>query len=441
MQNILSGSLCAFFIAGCANSALPDLDDAHRDYTGALPVFPGAEGFGTDTKAGRGGAVLIVDTLANEGPGSLRWALEQRGPRTIVFAVGGVIDSPAWLELHEPFVTIAGQTAPEPGITIFGAGLSIQTHDVLVQHVSIRAGDREDGPDADDRDALQIVAQENGSKSVNNIVIDHVSLSWGIDESFSTWYPGVRDVTVSNCLIAESLDESLKGPGHSKAFLIGDHTRRLAMLRNVLAHSDDRNPIMKGDTTALVVNNFIYDPGRWPVSLIDAENAGPMLTSLQGNDFVYGPSSQADHQTVLVHKSVKRGTKLHLDGNRAWDLKSDQASLLFTEQGAAAELVSQTPVSVKPLSLLPVEGLEGVLLRTAGSRPAVRNAVDQRIIDTITTRTGQIIDRVEQVGFTRPEPTMRPVALPDDPTGDSNGDGYTNLEGWLHAQSAAAENP
>jgi len=383
----------------------------------------------------------MVDTLANQGPGSLRWALEQSGPRTIVFAVGGVNDSTAWLEVREPFVTVAGQTAPDPGITIFGAGLRIQTHDVLVQHVSIRAGDREDGPDPDDRDALQIVAQEDGSKSVTNIVVDHVSLSWGIDESFSTWYPGVRDVTVSNCLIAESLDESLKGPGHSKAFLIGDHTRRLAMLRNVLAHSDDRNPIMKGDTTALVVNNFIYNPGRWPVSFIDVENSGPMLTSLLGNDFVYGPSSQPDHHTVLIHASVKAGTKIQLDGNRGWDLNSDQASLVDSEQGARAELVVQAPVSVVPLSRLPVEELEAVLLKTAGSRPAVRNAVDQRIIDTITSRTGQIIDRVEQVGFSRPEPTLRPVTLPEDPAGDADGDGYTNLEGWLHAQSAAYQNP
>lgn len=116
-------------LAGCSSAPepLPQLDDAHRDLRGALAVFPGAEGFGTDTAAGRGGRILVVDTLADSGPGSLRDALAAAGPRTVVFAVGGVIDTSRNFEIVEPFVTVAGQSAPSPGITVSGAGLSVRT--------------------------------------------------------------------------------------------------------------------------------------------------------------------------------------------------------------------------------------------------------------------------------------------------------------------------
>lgn len=416
-----------------APTPLPGLDDASRDYTRAQAVFPGAEGFGTDTAAGRGGAVIVVDTLADDGAGSLRSALSESGPRTIVFAVGGTIEARRTLEVHQPFVTIAGQTAPDPGITVSGAGLSVRTHDVLVQHLAFRPGDAAEGPAMGDRDALQIIANEDGRLEVYNVVIDHVSLSWSTDEAFSTWYPGVRDVTVSQCLIAEALDLG----DHSKGFLIGDHTRRLAMLRNVLAHNDDRNPIFKGDTTALVVNNFIYDPGRWPVSFFDEEDSGPMLGSLIANDFVYGPSSQADHATILVSRSVNEGTRIHLLGNRGWDLMEGQRSLVTAESGHGSEFVDAPPVSVLPLTVMAVEELEPILLSTAGSRPAARNPEDARIIESIRARGGRIIDRVDEVRVAWPASSSRALMLPDDPQSDSDGNGYTRLEEWLHEQSLA----
>jgi len=427
---------CALVLAcaacGKGKGPLPELSDSFRDNSAALPVFPGAEGFGTATPAGRGGAVLVVNTLADDGEGSLRWALAQEGARTIVFAVGGAIQTKRTLEIHAPFVTLAGQTAPDPGVTVFGAGLSIQTHDVLVQHLTFRPGDAEDGPDFNDRDALQIIGREDGSLAVFNVVIDHVSLSWSTDEVFSTWYPGVRDVTVSNSLIAEALDNSGNAKGlHSKAFLIGDHTRRLAMLRNVLAHNDDRNPIFKGDTTSVVVNNFIYNPGRWPVTFFDVENAGPMLVSLQGNDFVYGPSSQDDHQTVLMSASVKTGTQFHLQDNRGWDLGSSQRSLVNFEKGNNAQLVDAAPVGFTPLTVLPVMGLEAILLRTAGSRPWMRNAEDERVVRTIVARAGRIPDNVSQVQQPWPASTSATLSLPAKPNADDDGDGYTNLEEWL----------
>jgi hypothetical protein len=268
--DILARTTClALVITGCGScpNTLPDLDDATRDYSDELPVFPGAQGFGSATRAGRGGEVVRVTTLAARGPGSLREALLRQGARTIIFDVAGVITTREHLEIRDPFVTVAGQTAPAPGITIHGAGLTITTHDVLVQHLHVRPGGDKDGPNFGSRDAIEIRGDAQGSLDVFNVVIDHCSMSWGTDETMSTWYRGVRDVTVSHSIIAETLDDAGHPQGdHSKGLLVGDHTRRFSILRNLLIHNDDRNPHVKGDASALFVNNLVYNYGRWPLA-------------------------------------------------------------------------------------------------------------------------------------------------------------------------------
>jgi len=226
-----------------------------------LPVFPGAEGFGTDTLGGRGGRVIRVTTLADDGEGSLRDALAKDEPRVIVFEVGGTI----WLErdlvITHPFVTIAGQTAPPPGITLAGTtGFIIQTHDVLLQHLRVRVGDLPGWMHPQDRDGIMVLGSDDGSAEAYNVVIDHCSISWAIDENINLWYQNVYDVTIRHCIVSEGLYNSLHPKGqHSCGLLVGKYARRVSVIGNLFAHNSRRNPRVADGCSALVINNVIYN--------------------------------------------------------------------------------------------------------------------------------------------------------------------------------------
>ena len=142
-------------------------------------------GLGEAPAPAEGGAVLHVTTLAADGPGSLRAAIETPGPRRIVFDVAGCIALRQPLYVYHPYVEIAGDTAPSPGITLVGAGLSIRTHDVVVEHLRVRVGDNPLGPAPDDRDGIQVVGVRGAP--AYNILIRHCSVSWAVDEGIGIW--------------------------------------------------------------------------------------------------------------------------------------------------------------------------------------------------------------------------------------------------------------
>jgi hypothetical protein len=172
----------------------------------ALPVIPGSAGFGMDTRAGRGGTVFRVTNLNASGTGSLKACIDASVPRTCVFEVSGVIRLTSDLIIRNSQIRIAGQTAPSPGIMIRGAAILITTSDVLIQHIRVRAGDDSNGPDPDNRDSLKITG--TATKPVRNVVIDHCSFSWSIDEIASTWGPH-DNITFTNNIFAEPLNDSL----------------------------------------------------------------------------------------------------------------------------------------------------------------------------------------------------------------------------------------
>ena len=157
----------------------------------AVPVIPGGVGFGMSTPAGRGGTVYRVTNVNASGAGSLKACIDATGPRTCIFEVSGVIRTNKDLIIRNPNITIAGQTAPSPGVTVLGAGLWVAASEVLVQHMRFRAGDDPAGPDPGNRGALKVVSD---GALLQNVVIDHCSLSWGLDE---TEFHGVLSIALT----------------------------------------------------------------------------------------------------------------------------------------------------------------------------------------------------------------------------------------------------
>ena len=225
-----------------------------------LPVFPGAEGFGSKTRAGRGGKVIEVTSLADSGPGTLREALEDPNPRIIVFRVGGLIEIDEPFYIRYPFVTIAGQTAPGDGITIKNGGITILTHDILLQSLRVRPG-AEGKSVGKDNDSIGILGPKFAGDSYN-IVLDHISVSWAEDENISI-YEGPSNITVSWSIISEGLNKSRHQEGeHSTGLLIGDRADKVSVHHNIFAHNEQRNPMNKNGGTLDIRNNVIYNWGN-----------------------------------------------------------------------------------------------------------------------------------------------------------------------------------
>src|SRR6516162_7000146 len=160
----------ALFVAGLS-AGFPSRSDA----SSRVAAFPGAEGAGAFTPGGRGGRVYVVTSLEDSGPGSFREALLAKGPRTVVFETAGLITLQTPLEIDNPFLTIAGQTAPGDGVCIRGQSVHINTHDVIIRYMRFRRGN------------LKVRDDALGGLPVANIIVDHVSASWGLDENLSLY--------------------------------------------------------------------------------------------------------------------------------------------------------------------------------------------------------------------------------------------------------------
>ena len=174
-----------------------------------IPAFPGAEGGGMYTFGGRGGKVLTVTNLNDDGPGSFRWACEQGGARIIVFNVSGIIWLKSPIYVRAPYITIAGQTAPGDGVCIAGESFQVDTHDVIVRHMRFRRG----------QTSVWYREDSFGGNPIGNIMIDHCSCEWGLDENISFYrhmfdpgegYERVKmptvNVTIQNSISAKALD-------------------------------------------------------------------------------------------------------------------------------------------------------------------------------------------------------------------------------------------
>ncbi|MFN7164717.1 MAG: polysaccharide lyase family 1 protein, partial [Hyphomonas sp.] len=264
-------------LSGCATPASTDAGPAvtAADTTSTAPIgpvwfFPGID-WQAITAGGRGGEIIRVTSLANDGPGSLREAIETEGARIIVFEVGGVIDlEKQTLSITHPDVTIAGQTAPSPGITLIRGGIDVKTSDVIIQHIRIRPGDNGEARGSGfAEDAISTL-------SARNLIVDHCSFTWAVDENLSAsgprftgatpddWRAGTSgNILYSHNLIAEGLADATHPKfEHSKGSLIHDNISGILIYGNLYAHNYERNPLFKGGVQGQIVNNFIYDPGQ-----------------------------------------------------------------------------------------------------------------------------------------------------------------------------------
>ena len=454
------------------------------DYGGYRPHY---QGYGIDTRGGRGGTVCTVTSLADTAwpaePHTLRYCAEtSNGPRFVVFEISGTIQlKQGPLIVRNPFVTIAGQTAPSPGILIRGPGLVIDTHDVVVQHVRVRVGNVPEDP-------VGLWLRDDANK----VVVDHVSVSWSVWTAllvgaYRAGHPP-GEVTIIDSIIAEALGCSgvntavpcdprtypKEGWANSRGIGVGDkwgHAQpKVTLLRNISAHNNDRHPEIGGGTRTVIVNNLIYNPSQSPLSGIyfqDAGERGPLLSVVQGNLLIPGPTTpgyngfvarefpeEGEVRLVRVHPTVNAGSRIFLNGNYyakhcggtaclsspaaqwmlAKDYKFDWEQVNVRANSPPLELTN-LPLS----SALPYTEVERYLTTNAGARPLDRDAVDARIIREIEARTGSVPNLTSEKaglgtsadGFPILAEMRRKLTVPRDPNVVVDSVGRTRIEVWL----------
>lgn len=355
------------------------------------------------TEGGDDGAVIHVTSLEDSGPGSLRAALLEKKPRRIVFDVGGDIVLKSPLKIVNPFVTIAGETAPAPGISLLGDKVHIRTHDVILRNVRVRIGERP-GSNPGSRDGIAI--EPIKGKSAENILIDHCSVVWALDENIGFWGEKIGNIRIRNSIIAEALRNSIHPKGaHSMGMLVSGSAKKVVIERNLFAHNVHRNPAIDAGATAIIVNNLIYDPIYTGFHIYGKKGRGPTLVSVVGNVAIAGPSTKSKVLPSFAH-GFNEGSKIYYDDNQAVGL---QAFLTREKPGKSdgrpAPFVEARPVWLDGLEPLPADRVAAELLAEVGPRPL--DEIDQRIIRETETRTGTVRDTPTDPRLQVPRPLSK----------------------------------
>lgn len=365
---------------------------------------------------------MRVTTLDADGPGSLRAAVESPGPRLVVFDVGGVIDlAGGSIAVRHPHLTLAGQTAPDPGITLIRGGLIVETHDAVIQHLAVRPGDGGGRRAPWEPDAMGVRRGPGGP--AHDVVFDHCSATWSVDENLSVSGPAdtrpsegphatAHGVTIWRCLVAEALSRSTHRKGeHSKGTLVHDGVRDVLVAGSLYAHNRERNPRLKGGTRAVVAGNVLYDWGSACIGVGARGNRRrlePAEAVVVGNVAIAGP----DTRSAMLVKAVDPGGRAYVEGNVALD----SAGRPLPPAGPGVEPLVRPPAWAPPA--LPVTAWEAAeaVLRGAGARPARRDPIDARIVRTVLEGTGRLIDSQDEVGgYPRRPAARRRLAIPDGP--------------------------
>jgi len=469
-MRLVSGA-CRCRLAGCL--AILTTSVAHSQQL----AFPTAEGFGRFTVGGRGGDVYHVTSLDDSNAlGTLRYGIETAlgTGRTIVFDVGGRIDLDKPLRIDSPFITIAGQTAPGPGITLSGDKLLIvNTNDVVLRHLRLRPGDLNAamGANASNLDSLGITDSQN-------VMVDHVSASWSIDETIQAFGPEIDNITIQSSFITESLNDSLhpKGPHGYGAQLTRQVDGGISFVRNLLAHHVLRSPRaggLEGEEGLRLdfVNNVIYNWGQRAGhnSPTTPEFPEGMFNNLRmnyiGNYLVAG--GDTDPTTVdQAWYGTSSATRIYQEDNLIDSDRDGQLNPVAVDWGnfdglyvQAAERFDfpQVTTDTPEDSLIRVMAESGATmgLTSSGIPVSTRDSIDARVVADFWNQTGAIIDSQTDVGGWDDASVVFRAAdydvdldgmadewetifglNPSDPLDgnfDPDADGFTNLEEFLNS--------
>jgi pectate lyase len=386
-------------LAACAQQ--PSARRAPEAENQAALAFPGAEGFGKYTTGGRGGKVYVVTNLHDSGPGSLREAVTAKVPRIVVFAVAGTIHLESPLTIRSN-VTIAGQTAPGGGICLADHPVGLGGDNIIVRYLRFRMGDRYQNKGqvhgAGSDDAF------SGSRK-KNIIIDHCSMSWSTDEVFSV-YAG-DSTTLQWNLMAEPLDYSYHFETGDKDFehhgyggILGG--RHISIHHNLYAHCQSRTPRFDGNRNlggdmefADFRNNVIYN---WGHNNTYGGEGGQY--NIVNNYYKYGPATKETvrHRVLNPFKSAKLPygkyyvSGNYVDGSPAVSRHNWRG--VEMDKGSAADTVlaqAAAPFAAAPIATQPAAQAYRLVLDQVGAS-VNRDALDQRIISEVQSRTGRIID-------------------------------------------------
>ncbi len=395
-----------------------------------FPAFPGAEGWGMYAKGGRGGKVIAVTNLNNDGPGSFRAAVMDTAPRIVVFNVSGTIKLTSELIITSPYLTIAGQTAPGDGICLRGYPLDIaKSHDIIVRCIRIRPG-TESGLIGSEIDGVEIRGSEN-------VIFDHCSVSWSCDEGINNWHQS-RFITFQWCMMSEPLNKSVHEKGaHGFGASIGGY--KASFHHNIIAHATARVPSIAGNnqnfTVLLDVRNCVFY--NWGHRSCDGK---PLSINLVNNYYKSGAATQSSvkRRIAKIDNSEKAGFVglWHIDGNHVdgfAEITKDNwnGGVDFDEGTSAARNRQIKPFEVAAVTTQTALEAYPLVLCNAGCIAPYRDNHDTRIAKEIeegkfTYGTNGIIDSPEQVGGW---PALKSIPAPLDSDGDGIPDAWEKKNG------------
>lgn len=444
----------------------------------SLLAFPTAEGYGKYTVGGRGGRVIEVTNLNDSGEGSLRAAIDASGPRTVVFRVSGTIDLKSALKIKNPYITIAGQTAPGQGICIKRYPLNISADEVIIRHIRVRLGDET----GDDSDAIFCRYQKN-------IILDHVSASWSIDETMSIYC--CENVTIQWCMISESLYNSnhIKG-AHGFGGIWGSNYSTYH--HNLIAHHSSRNPRFASgsgynDYRNNVIYNWGYNSCYGGEKNEDDPNYNFFEINMVANYYKPGPATQpGDVSHRIANPSYRSDTDYgkwyvsdnYMEGNSAVTQNNWAGGIQVSSSNMLTNLRVLEPWPAMPINEQTAEDAYESVLNNAGATHPYRDDVDYRIADEVrygyATYEGEtyeknknvadksqlcgIIDSQEDVGGW---PELKSAPAPLDTDGDGmpdewemkygldpqtadnnqlNAEGYTAIEVYINSLAGETMN-